>query len=40
MKLDCGTHEAFMASIVSLVKAGLTFNADYASLTITLTGGF
>ena len=40
MKITFNDSVDFMDGIYACVQRGLTFSADYGTLTITLTGGF
>lgn len=40
MNIRCETEEQFYDTIAALVRRGLTFEANFTKLLITLTGGF
>jgi len=40
MNIQCSTENEFYNAIAGMVKRGLLFRADSATLTITLTGGY
>lgn len=40
MIIHCYTAEEFFDAVEALVRRGLTFEADFTKLCISLTGGF